>query len=401
MLFRIGSAEAMSARLRTCIFLNLVAGSYFALRILFERLYSDVPLNPGDLAKLTALCVYTLILPVMIVTLKPQDEHRLLQTIFVSVIIVLGYALAQKALGDYAVVVPGVTANWDDAQVPDFLAAKHNMIFADTMKLTSTYQNGNLLALNLLLLLPLTFMLAKTKIVKAAVAATGAFALLFAASRAAWGGSLALVGIALMIPAKGWTRRLAVGVPLFAVAFALAFSSTTVQKRALDSPGDWGSWAGRIEPALALERIMVDDGNLLTFIIGPYGHMRNRIALDGSPEYADFGGAAYEMFYVALIEIGGLLGLFLWAAPVALSLKTFYQYRQDPVVLAVFLGIAAWAAAAVAEGAFWNPPTAFNYWVVIAVGWLRIRTLTLPRNPKAGLPAGRAGSLLQTAQVPA
>ncbi|WP_163313918.1 hypothetical protein, partial [Klebsiella aerogenes] len=63
------------------------------------------------------------------------------------------YALMQKIIGDYTVVIPGITANFQDAVTPNFLADKNNMIWGiHYLKATSTYQNGNVFGANLLLI---------------------------------------------------------------------------------------------------------------------------------------------------------------------------------------------------------------------------------------------------------
>jgi hypothetical protein len=46
--------------------------------------------------------------------------------------------------------------------------------------------------------------------------------------------------------------------------------------------------------------------------------------------------------------------------------------RSDPLVKAVLISLICYLVAALAEGAFWYPPTAFNLWMLIGIGWLRM-----------------------------
>jgi len=127
------------------------------------------------------------------------------------------------------------------------------------------------------------------------------------------------------------------------------------------------SLGGRSESAAILWHESVRDANASTFIIGPDVSAEKNILAQG--------GGAYEIFYLALFEIAGVMGILVWLAPIAFTLKNFYKYRSDLVMRAVFIGLVTWHLVALVEGAFWAPPTAFNLWTLVGIGWLRFQSL--------------------------
>jgi hypothetical protein len=124
---------------------------------------------------------------------------------------------------------------------------------------------------------------------------------------------------------------------------------------------------GRLEPAAVLWRESIRDTNVTAFIIGPDVRTEKRILAQG--------GGAYEIFYLALYEIAGVVGILVWLTPIAFSLGHFYKCRADPIMRAVLIGLVSWLLVAFVEGAFWLPPTAFNLWTLIGIGWLRLQSL--------------------------
>jgi len=78
------------------------------------------------------------------------------------------------------------------------------------------------------------------------------------------------------------------------------------------------------------------------------------------------------MLYLALFQISGVLGALIWFAPIGLSIRCIFKSRSDPLLKAVLIGLISYLVAAIAEGAFWLPPTAFNLWMLLGIGWLRM-----------------------------
>jgi hypothetical protein len=363
-----GTAKKLLPAERRC-------ATYLGLAILFFTVRIGINLAsrgviPDDAGTIAAMCIYPL---VFFVILKSGEVQAgvLYRVITFSVVIVLCYGFVQKVIGD-ASVIPGLTANWDDAQLPGFLLDKNNLLneYGD-IKLTSTYQNGNLLGINLLLLLPLGVALQR-RWLKIGLVAAASLALALTASRAAWVGYSVLAFAAIFLFVRGWFKRIAIIAVLLAAAWGFVLFSSLGTERITESDNVL-QLAGRLIPAQQLVQ-EASGANVARLAFGLHSEMVD----------------AYEMFYLAVFEVFGFAGLALWAAPVCFSVCRFWRYRSDPICGAILAGIGAWTVAAIAEGAFWLPPTAFNFWLVIAAGWLRIRALesnsetqVLPRNLSA------------------
>jgi type IV secretory pathway TrbD component len=376
--FRLWRPVRLSPPIKKCIALVLVCVVYFALRIWYERVYGYQAVMTEDVAKLVPLCVYPLTL-VAITVLLDSDRKlaTLLRFLRWSVVIVLIYGIAQKIFGEYRVVIPGLTADWDDAQEIDFLAGKYNVIdwSSGALKLTSTYQNGNLLGTNLLLTLPLCLTLYRSRGSKAFVLAAGIFAIAMCASRSAWAGAVCLALLALQLNVKRWLHKAGLLVLLGAGLYIFVFHVPVGETRVLEAGDSLKTWGSRLEPAGILwkESVGYSQDDVQSFLFGPSGPAAKRVDMAG--------GGAYEVFYLAVYWIGGVIGVVLWLAPVVFSWLTFYRARSDPIVRAVFLGTASWGFAAMAEGAYWLPPTAFNLWSMLAIGWLRVQSLRHAQSP--------------------
>lgn len=356
--------------IRKCSRLLLIGIVFFAFRIFIEASLTTRSLTAEDLAKLVPLCVYPLIFfAISRLVSLPRQMIQLNRLVAVSVVVLLFYGIAQKALGEYAVLVPGVTANWHDARIPDFLADKSNLLHeTGAIKLTSTYQNGNLLGVNLLLLLPIAAAALKRKFARLFVMGGGIFVLVFTASRATWFGTAILALLSVHFAVKRITLKFFLAAALTVAVSVFVFFAPIAQYRILGAPPEEvAGWSGRLLGASILWNELIEGGDILPFLVGTFGEGRESIAAQG--------GGADEMFYLAVFELAGVPGLLVWVAPVAFSLGTFYKYRTDTIIRAVLVGLVTWCCVAVAEGAFWLPPTAFNLWTVIGIGWLRVQAL--------------------------
>ncbi|MGH9534125.1 MAG: hypothetical protein ACRD2E_04620 [Terriglobales bacterium] len=375
-LIAFAKAALPDRRLKRCAVAVVLGCAFFALRIIAFPLVFGRPLNSADVGFLVALAVYPLIFPLIAAFVPPARAPSLYRVLAISIAIVLAYGMVQKAFGPYKVVIRGVTANWTEARGGShFLAAKDNVISSTgSLKLTSTYSNGNLLGVNLLLLLPCGIAAAKRWWLRVPLLAAGVWALLLTGSRSAWVGAMFMLVIVLIPTPRSLLPKLAAALALwFALGFFLFHTSLGRERVTRMSPANVESWGGRLEPALILWRGATQGSSIGSVLLGPYGRTRQAIRASG--------GGAYEIFYAALFQEGGLLGLLIWLTPIWLSFREFWPRRKDPYIRAVMLGLIAWMCAAVADGGFWLPPTAFIFWCVLALGWLRAGALNRERQP--------------------
>lgn len=85
---------------------------------------------------------------------SPGSFRTIISIASISLVAACLYGIAQRLFGHYAVLVPGVTMSYSDAQSPDAFALRNNMT-AVGLKVVSTFQNGNLFGNYLALLLPI------------------------------------------------------------------------------------------------------------------------------------------------------------------------------------------------------------------------------------------------------
>jgi len=283
------------------------------------------------------------------------------------VTVVLLYGVLQRVFGENALVVPGLTANATDASDPEFLYMRFNTINPQThlLKLTSTYQNGNILGVNLLLLFPVAATAVRRWTLRIPLIGLGLFALEECGSRAVWVGAVTLGLVATLFFVRRLIHKVLVGVCLTAAVVASLFFVPIVRTRIVEADTETlTSLGGRGDPAAILIEESLRDTNVVAFLVGPGDRAVRAIWARG--------GGASEMLYLALFQTSGVLGVLVWFAPIGFSIRCIFKSRSDPLLKAVLMGLISYLVAAIAEGAFWYPPTAFNLWMLMGIGWLRM-----------------------------
>jgi hypothetical protein len=367
-IYRFSRPLRVSRALKTTMSLMLAGVTFFAFRIFAQEGFVPRYVIPDHMQELAPLCVYPLIVFVMVRVIDNEVRlKRVIQIMIVGVTIILLYGVLQRVFGEKALLVPGLTANATDAQIPDFLFFKYNVIdwHLRTLKLTSTYQNGNNLGINLLLLFPIAATAVRRWTVRLPLIGLGLFVFAECGSRAVWAGALTLGLVATLFFVKRTIHKFFASVGLTLAVVVLLFFVPIMRTRTLEAGMQKQiELGGRVDPAAILIRESLRDTNVVAFLVGPDSRIVRIIGAQG--------GGAYDMLYLALFQISGVLGLLLWLAPVGLSMWTMSKARSDPLVKAVLISLICYLIAALAEGAFWYPPTAFNLWMMIAIGWLRM-----------------------------
>jgi hypothetical protein len=366
--YRFSRPLRVSPQLKTTMFLMLAGIAFFAFRIFAQEGFVPRYVIPDHVQEIVPLCVYPLILFVMIRVIDNEVRlNRVIQIMVVGVTIVLLYGVLQRIFGENALLVPGVTANATDARVPEFLWLKYNVIDPrlHTLKLTSTYQNGNGLGINLLLLFPIAAAAVRPWKLRLPLIATGLYALEETGSRSVWVGAVALGLIASMFFVKRAIHKFFASVGLAAAVVALVFFMPIMRMRTIEAGmGKQIEMGGRVDPAAVLIRESLRDTNVVAFLVGPDRRIIRSVEAQG--------GGAYEILLLALFQVSGVLGALLWTAPIGYSMWVMFKARSDPLVKATLISLISYLVAALGEGAFWYPPTAFNLWMLTAIGWLRM-----------------------------
>jgi hypothetical protein len=379
----------ISRQLKTTLLLMFAGIAFFAFRIFAQEGFVLRWVIKAHVQEIVPLCVYPLILLLMVRVIDNEVRlNRVVQVVIVGVTIVLLYGVLQRIFGENAVLVPGLTANATDAEVPDFLFFKYNVIdwHLRTLKLTSTYQNGNGLGINLLLLFPIAVTALRRWTLRIPLIGLGLFVLEECGSRSVWVGTLTLGLIATMFFVKRTIHKFFASLGLTLAVVVLLFYVPIMRTRTLNTGMQKQiEMGGRVDPAALLIRESLRDTNVVAFLVGPDARIMRSVQAQA--------GGAYEILLLALFQVSGVIGALLWVAPIGLSVWTMSKARSDPLVKAVFITLICYLIAALAEGAFWYPPTAFNLWMVVGIGWLRMeqnRKKVVGTQPQARREPARA-----------
>lgn len=308
-------------------------------------------------AYFAALALYPLCYLLIKNIVKSPDEYQSLLALmrngffFISI-----YGLLQLLLGVNAVAIPGLTVNLSDYQSgADWYLQKHNGD-SESLKLISTYQNGNLFGVNLLVVGIFVYETSQRRLrpwVLLSIVVLGALTL----SRTVWVGVAVYVIWRFLMPNSA--SRLSIGSRVFAasgvvIALICAFNwFPQIAARVSNmSVADWVDATGRTPGAIEMFRSI--EHNPLAMVFGPFGWFK-------------FDGFAYEMTYFAVIMVGGFLGLLFFLMPLVASFMRFVANRGLAEPRGAAYALLVWAVVAVVEGGYWLPPTAMVLWIVISL----------------------------------
>lgn len=380
-------------KFKTIIILLMISSSYILLKLGY--VYWNSGLYKVDV--IVPLLIYPIIFLVLLLLndIYEFPWKRLLFIPVIAFILLSFYALMQVCFGVETVMVPGLTYNWTDAHTPHILTTKNNY-YGTYTKIFSTYQNGNLFGVNLLLIFPLVFELVYRKSRATSYLTLTLFIIvaLLTASRAVWAGVVVYVLVRFFLLNRSW-GRLSIMFPLSLISLSMLFIEplrfranmflgkdripqlihlqkveTTVRRaggggkkwarETADMPPQIEDLSGREGRVLKLWNATFGSLNWEAILLGPYGILpRGSFGITG------------EMVYAAIFTYFGLIGLILWLLPFLFSITSFFYQRNDYIIRGIVLGLITYFVVATVEGAFWLCPTAFNLWLILGIGWLK------------------------------
>ena len=292
--------------------------------------------------------------------------------LFWASIIVYVFGFLQAIFGIDRFSIPGLTVNLTDYLSSDnWYAEKYNGVQegVDYAKTVSTYQNGNLLGVNIMLFGPLVYENIQDSRKRHFYLLIFAMFCLLTGSKTCW------VGLFIYLCFKGApilnkkvTKRktiMLIGLvmlllPVAAVIFFSMFPQVIQRFQDSFTLKNIDDLSGRSDSMNALIDFFVHKTEWL--LVGPYGLTK-------------YWGSSYEMTYFCMLMIGGLFGVFAFVVPIFYVLfKYIFRYRKEnKVLVGIFDGVLVYMIMAYVEGAFWLPPTAINIWMVLALGYNYVR----------------------------
>ncbi len=311
-----------------------------------------------------ALCIFPMIFIMFPYYVKSEKQYlKLIKIINICVALLMVYGVMQYIFGIAKVAIPGVTVNLTDYQNNrlGWWMEKANHVGISESKIFSTYQNGNIYGVNLLLFLPLVMSSQKKGYIKFVLFSLAIINIMVSGSRSVYVGGVFYLVLVFAIEVHGRKIKLS----KIITAIVTASFGVVIIARFLHSNSDFYlrlmsvmnkkffSGTGRIEHFMEY-LYWANRKNLFAFLLGGFGFK--------------YEGGAYEILYFALVVLGGIIGLVLFLYPIVKILKKYFRMKdrkwyQD----AVCQGCVVYLFTACMEGAFWLPPTAVNFWFMMGV----------------------------------
>ena len=299
---------------------------------------------------------------------EQKQIDLILRMLLWGTIIVFAFGFLQAIFGIERFSIPGLTVNYTDyISSTNWYAEKYNGVQEGVTysKTVSTYQNGNLLGVNILLFCPMVYESIKKKTWQRVYMLVFIMFCILTGSKTCW------VGIFLYLFIKSVViinRKCADGrkvqfacliiavIPVIAAIFLNMFPQILERFKDSFTLKNINDLSGRSESMSQLIDYFVNKTEWI--LIGPYG-------------LTSYWGSSYEMAYFCILMIGGIAGLVAFLAPILYILVKYIgkHVKDSKILKGVCHGVVVYIIIAFVEGALWLPPTAVNLWMVLALGY--------------------------------
>ncbi len=310
------------------------------------------------------LIVYPLIFIVIFDEVDTKEKlNDIVKVVYYGFFVICIYSLAQFIFGIEKTAIPGLTVNLTDYNTygSTWFMQKSNGTDIANAKIVSTYQNGNLLGINLILIYPMIYMMLKKQnknkqlIVSLILFIICGFLTL---SRTCWLGIVLFLFMGIVLDSdktkKSFMKKVLL-IFLFILSIILVFNyMPIVSNRFLNThPSDWIKMSGRTAGLTEVLTSVRESNSLLAYIIGPEG-------------VVEYSGLAYEMFPLAVFVQVGIIGIVLMYSVYVNGIKKIN--KNTSIGKGIRLSIIIWLIVGLIECGYWLPPTAMNLFIILAIG---------------------------------
>lgn len=299
---------------------------------------------------------------------EQRQIDLILRMLMWGTIIVFIFGFLQAAFGIERFSIPGLTVNYTDyISSTNWYAEKYNGVQDGVTysKTVSTYQNGNLLGVNILLFCPMIYESIKKKVWQRVYMLVFVLFCILTGSKTCWVGIFLYLFIkSVVIINRKWAdgRKVQFACLIIAVTPVIAAIFLNMFPQILERFKDSftlkniNDLSGRSESMSQLIDYFVNKTEWI--LIGPYG-------------LTSYWGSSYEMAYFCILMIGGIAGLVAFLGPIIYILAKYIgkHIKDSKVLKGVCHGLVVYIIIAFVEGALWLPPTAVNLWMVLALGY--------------------------------
>lgn len=299
---------------------------------------------------------------------EQRQIDLILRMLMWGTIIVFIFGFLQAAFGIERFSIPGLTVNYTDyISSTNWYAEKYNGVQDGVTysKTVSTYQNGNLLGVNILLFCPMIYESIKKKVWQRVYMLVFVLFCILTGSKTCWVGIFLYLFIkSVVIINRKWAdgRKVQFAcliiavIPVIAAIFLNMFPQILERFKDSFTLKNINDLSGRSESMSQLIDYFVNKTEWI--LIGPYG-------------LTSYWGSSYEMAYFCILMIGGIAGLVAFLGPIIYILVKYIgkHIKDSKVLKGVCHGLVVYIIIAFVEGALWLPPTAVNLWMVLALGY--------------------------------
>ena len=335
---------------------------YFVIK--YTIVYATGILTKDSIGYIIPLIIYPVIFFIVTDTVDSRNKMNIILKIIVYGFFFLSfYSLLQYIVGIDKCCIPGLTVNYTDyANLGrHWYLYKANGTSAESSKIVSTYQNGNLYGINTLLIYPFVYNYLKEKKSKVLWLSLVLFivCVFLSLSRACWLGIVLFIFIEIIL--NNEKTRISMLKKIFIVVLCLLsviiiFKYVpSISNRFFNTKTeDWISMSGRTEGLISVINTVNQSNSILAILLGPYG-------------ISDYSGLAYEMFPLAIFVQVGIIGIILLYLVFIQSITK--MDKKNCIQKSSRLSILIWLIVGIIECAYWLPPVALNIFLVLALGY--------------------------------
>lgn len=311
------------------------------------------------------LVIYPLIFPIVYEVVDSEEKiNKIIKVIISGFFFLCFYALLQYFVGIDKCDIPGLTVNLTDYKEMGSLwfMTKANGTDISSTKIVSTYQNGNLFGISMILIYPIVYNYYKyknenKKLILSLVIFIGCVFLTL--SRACWLGIILFILFEIIMQKSNNVKSIFKKITLIficIVGIIISFKYIpSIANRFLDTNlEDWISMSGRTEGMIEVFRTVYNSNSILAYIIGAFG-------------IVNYSGLAYEMLPISMFVQTGIIGLLLLYG---VFIKFIFDMKTDNYISkSVRLALIIWLIVGIIECGYWLPPAALNLFMLMALGY--------------------------------
>ncbi len=336
---------------------------YIVLKYLI--IYANGLFKTNSISYVITLIIYPLILFITYDIVDSKEKMRkIIKIIYYGFFFLCFYSLLQYFVGIENCDIPGLTVNLTDYREMGELwyMQKSNGLDTTNAKIVSTYQNGNLFGIGIILIYPIVYGYLKNResnkllIISIILFLVCVFLSL---SRACWLGAVLFIFFGIILEKeknKGSFMRKVVIMALCIISIFVVFNYVpSIANRFFNTDkSEWISMSGRTEGLLNVLNSITRSGTIIGIIIGPYG-------------VSYYSGLAYEMFPLAIFVQLGIIGMiFIYG----IFIKCIIDMKsKNYISKSVKLALEIWLIVGIIECGYWLPPTALNIFFIIGLGY--------------------------------